>query len=107
MREINAKFHQFFNNFWVSISCAAFTTWFFSGDNAQHVSNLLKTDSARLLFLAASIFLFVYSTTLFVIAAKRRDASFLKTVIDFFFGKVVLLTTLKLIKSKRHYNHYL
>lgn len=87
MRELNANLHQFLNSFWLSISCAAFTAWFFSGDNAQHVGNLLKTDSARLLFLAASILLFVYSTTLFIIAAKRRNASFLKAVIDFFSGK--------------------
>lgn len=87
MREINAKFHQFFNNFWVSISCAAFTTWFFAGDNAQHVGNLLKTDYARLVFLSVTVVLFVYSTTLFITAAKRRNTSFVETVIDFFSGR--------------------
>lgn len=87
MREINAKLDQFFNNVWVLISCAAFTAWFFYGDNAQLISNLLKTDSARLVVLSVTVVLFVYSTTLFITAAKRRNTSFLKTVIDFFSGK--------------------
>lgn len=87
MREFNAKLDQFFNNFWVSISCAAFTAWLFSDDNAQLISNLLKTDSARLVFLSITVVLFVYSTTLFITVAKRRNTSFLKTVIDFFSGK--------------------
>ena len=90
MRGFNANLNQFFSYVWVSISCAAFTTWFFTGDNAQHVGNLLKTDYARLVFLSVTVVLFVYSTKLFITAAKRRGTCFLKAVIDFFSGKQCL-----------------